>query len=410
MPRFDVSLWKSIHPASTEGSGIVAAIKEWQAHCPDHYDAPNADPKRLAGAVAPVVKKFLAAIHDAENKLGRDKSPDAETKAKIAKTKTLLAKWETEVTNYQKGVMKWWQESIKEEGEEKRSLARAQLEFTTVLVDELQVMLGKMPALSKQFDLLLKARRLDDAGPVLRDHRHLLMQARYLVKPVAIVSARNQVAHKYKVEPTELKVPPKFNDLAKKLGEMNTRDDDMQHLLERALEGEVDDDADPGAALGPEYRKAVRELANACQSNAAKIKAIVSVAAQLVRSVKQIQAIPPGDAAYPKGVAGFRAINQKMLATNKEMRALRDQGYGKTGPLRDAAKAVDITPADEGKFLLPHVRLAVTYTKRFVTTCEEVSTLMEDWLEEAVAAHPAAADAKGELASVKARKYTVQLL
>lgn len=410
MPRFDLSLWKSIHPASTEGSGIVAAIKDWQTRCPDKPDDPDTDPKRLVGVVAPVAKRFLAAITDAENKLNRDKSPDPGTKAKIAKTKALLAKWETEVTNYQKAITKRWQESIKEESEEKKSLQRAQLDFTTALVDGLQVAMGKMPGLAKTFDTLLKARRFDEAVPVLRDHRHLLMKALYLVKPVAVVKERTQAAAKHKVEPSQLNIPPAFNALVRRVQEMNDLDEDMHDRYERALEGEVDDEAEPGGASGPEYRKAVRELADACRSNAAKTKSKLSAVAQLAQSVKQIQAIPAAGTGYQKGVLGLGTLNRKMLALNKEMRALRDQAYRKGGSLQQSAEDAKLTAADEEKFLWSQARVATAYTKRFVIACEEASDRMEDWLSEVVAAHPGARDAQAELANVKARKYTVQLL
>ena len=405
MAKFDANLWKNVHPASLEISGVPMAIKDWHAHCPEKYDTPDADPKKLVGEVATAVKKFLAALADAEGKLQKDKSADPKTKDKIAKTKALLNKWELEVTNYHKAVAKWSQETIKEESEELKNMQRAQLVFAAGLVDGLETAMSKMPGLAKEFDLALKAGDLKAAATRLNAHRDLLTRALFLVRPVAIAKERSQAAAKYKVEGADLNIPPKFAELAKKLDGMNTLDDDMQDRLERAAEGGADSAGEPDAASSPEYRKAVRDLTATFKGTADKMRVKIPVAAQLAQAAKQIQSVRATDPSYEKSVLNCRALNLKILTLLKEANSLRGQVLGINAALNKKAAAAKISDADNDKFLGPLRDLLLTYMGRVYVLCDKAMTMLEDWLRTVVETHPESREAKAELANMRAKKY-----
>ncbi len=380
MPKFDVNLWKNLHPASTEGSGIVAALKDWHLMCPEDYEeaAKKIPPPKIASAVSTAMKRFTAAISAAEGKLAKDKSTDAKEKDKIAKTKTLLAKWEKEAVGYYKEVSRWAQATLKEESEEKKHLQSAQQEFAAVLVHGLQGTLQKLAPLVKEFDALLRAGRLDQAEQRFVQHRDLVQQGQWHLKPVAIASEREKVAGKHRVDSGLLQLTPQFHDLAKKLGEANTLDGTMLRRLRNAKAG-VEDDEDED----PAYDDALTEAMLFAKKHVNKIRPLLPEVAKWATVAKGM-----ADAKYPNAIAADKGVLecirvvsalQKVLITVESSRALL---WGKNSRLNAIKQSAKLKDEDFSKSVTPVLTPGADAIQKMVKARDQMASTFNEWLGE----------------------------
>lgn len=379
MPKFDVNLWKNLHPASTEGSGMVAALKDWHLMCPEDYEetAKKIPPAKIASAVSTAMKRFTAAISAAEGKLAKDKSTDAKEKDKIAKTKSLLAKWEKEAIGYYKEVSRWAQATVKEESEEKKHLQAAQQEFAAVLAHGLQATLQKLPPLAKEFDALLRAGRLDQAEQRFVQHRDLVQQAQWHLKPVAIASEREKVAGRHKVDSSLLPLTPQFHDLAKKLGEANTLDGTMLRRLRNARAGEEDnEDEDPA------YDDALTEAMLFAKKHVNKIRPLVPEAGKWAVAARNIAGGKyPDAAAADKGISEcVRVVNamQRVLMAVESSRALL---WGKNARLNAIKRDAKLKEEDFSKSVAPVLTPGADAVRKILKAKDQMASAFNEWLD-----------------------------
>ena len=393
MPKFDANVWKNLHPASTEGSGIVAALKDWQIMCPEDYEeaAKKIPPPKIASAVSVAMKRLTAAITVAEGKLAKDKSTDAKEKDKIAKTKTLLAKWEKEAVTYYKTVSKWAQDTIKEEGAEKKHLQAAQQEFAAVLLHDPQVTLQKLLPLAKEFDSLLRAGRLDQAEQRFAQHRDLVQRAQWHFKPVAVASEREKVAVRHKVDSSLLQLTPQFHALAKKLDEANTLDGTMLRRLRNARAG-VEDDEDED----PAYDGALTDATLFAKKHVNKIRPLVPEADKWVVAAKAIEnAKYPDVAAVDKGVSECVRVVNAMQKVLIEVESSRYLLWGKSARLAQMKNNANLKEEDFAKGVTPVLTLGQASIKKILKAKDLTTTTLGGWLDEMEKVKPPSRNIEG---------------
>ena len=391
MPKFDVNEWKKIHPASTEGSGIVAALKDWQIMCPEKYADPSSkiDPQKVASGVTTAMKRLTTAIAAAEAKLAKDKTP-AE-KDKIAKTKTLLARWEKEATRYFQDVSKWARESVKEQGDEKKYLQIARVEFETSLVEALQPSLMKMTALAKECEAYLKAGKIEESITRFKAHRELLNPAQFRFTPAAMAKKRQKIVDqykKYKVEQSDLPVPKTFVELSKKVEERASWDEKMAKRLDKAVAGEEDDEDDEEAE-NPAHEKALMDVAIFCKRHVNKIRAEVPNAQKWAAVAEQVGAIKfTTIPAVEKGIFDCNRVGGEMTRVLANVDSSRRLLWGNNCSLNSMKKSLGLKDDEFSKTVTPLVTIGADSIKKIVKARDKVSAALEKWMGELPYEHP----------------------
>lgn len=409
MPKFDSKAWKEMCPDSAEGSPLPAAIKEWNIHCPEEYDDPTTDPRKLVNVATATCKKFVAAIADTEKRITKVRITDRKTKEKIGKVLETLSKWEDDAKHYVTEITKWSQTALREENEERKNLWRAQEHFAAALMGGFEEAMKKLAVPAKEFEAALKARNFAVAAVKFDLHRKLLTEAAYHLRPISIAKIRDQTASKFHVALNLLAIPPQFHALGAKVKKADTLDEDMADRLERAAEAEAEGAAEPDGATSPEYRKAVREVLNAYKGIVVKLKSKVPLASQYLQAATQIKSVPVTDASYQKTVLDCRALNERAFAAKKEVHSLLDQMRNANGALRKKVDAAKVTEADYKRTLQPQVNAALAFTRRLVGIDTQAARVLEDWLRAVAKAHPESKDAAVELSHMTS-KYHIRLI
>ena len=391
MPKFDVNEWKRIHPASTAGSGIVAALKDWQIMCPEKYDDPGSriDPQKVASGVTTALKRLTAAIAAAEGLLAKDKN--AAEKDKVAKTKVLLARWEAEATRYFQAVSKWAREAVKEQGDEKKYLQVARVEFETSLVESLAPSLLKMAALAKECEAYLKAGKLPEAIARFKAHRELLNPAQFRFFPAAMAKKRQKIVDQYKkynVGQSDLPVPKTFVELSKKVEERAGWEEKMARRLERALAGEEDEEDDEDAE-NPAHEKALMDVAIFCKKHVNKIRAEVPNAQKWAGVAEQVGAIKFTTVpAVEKGISDCNRVSNEMIRVMANVESSRRLLWGSNCSLNSMKKSLGLKDDEFSKTVTPLVTIGADSIKKIVKARDKVSAAIEKWMGELPEAHP----------------------